>query len=341
MTALAPEDDASPKLKETGCRFVHVPMDNQGMNPLADFHLKKRLESIYETVSPDLTIHYTVKPVLFGSMAAENLGIPFVNNITGLGTAFIRKNWVTSLVKILYRRSQRKASLLFFQNSEDRDLFERQGLIPKSVPREVVPGTGVDIEKFSIRPYSLAEPSSFLLVARLIWDKGVSEFVEAARVVKREFPHTRFQLLGYLEVKNRTAVSRKQVNSWVKEGLLEYLGDTEDVRSFVTKAGCLVLPSYREGLPKTLLEAAAMGRPIIATDVTGCREVVDHGVNGYLCKVRDASDLAEKMKNMIKLSIDERREMGLRGRKKMKENFDEKLIVQKIINQIENVLNST
>jgi glycosyltransferase involved in cell wall biosynthesis len=174
----------------------------------------------------------------------------------------------------------------------------------------------------------------------MLWDKGVGEFVEAARQIKSEFSNVRFQLLGFLDVSNRTAISRQQMQIWVGQGLIKYLGETDDVRPYIADVECVVLPSYREGLPRTLLEAASMGRPIITTDVTGCREVVDHGVNGYLCKAKDVSDLAEKMKDMIKLSMDERREMGLRGRKKMEENFDEKSVVQKIVNRIESVLNT-
>jgi len=338
VTTLAPKDDSSSKLEEVGCRFIHLPMDNQGLNPLADFRLRKRLQSTYKTLSPDLAIHYTVKPVLYGSLAAASLNISFVNNITGLGSVFIDRNWVTTLVKNLYKKSQKKASLVFFQNEEDHKLFDREGLIPMSVPQRVVPGTGVDTKKFAAMPYSSAEPNTFLLMARLIWDKGVSEFVEAAKEVKKEFPKARFQVLGYLDVKNRTAISRAKVDSWVKEGILEYLGETEDVRSYVEKAGCVVLPSYREGLPKTLLEAASMSRPIIATDVTGCREIVKDGRNGLLCKVKDTSSLAESMKTFLHLSFDEKEKMGLQGRALAVEKFHEKRVVASILKEIEQLL---
>jgi glycosyltransferase involved in cell wall biosynthesis len=208
------------------------------------------------------------------------------------------------------------------------------------VPQEVIPGTGIDIDHFNIHPYPEGNPVTFLLIGRMLWDKGVGEFVEAARRIKPEFSEARFQLLGFLDVKNRTAISREQVDTWEGEEIIEYIGETDDVRPYIQKAGCIVLPSYREGLPRTLLEAAAMGRPIIATDVTGCREVVKHDVNGYLCKARDANDLAMKMKNMIKLSIHERRKMGLKGREKMEEKFDEKFLVEKIVNRIQNILNA-
>ena len=341
VSTLAPEDKYSDNLRKLGCHHIHLEMDNKGLNPISDLLMKKRLSGLYREVNPDLILHYSIKPVLYGSIAAEKLGIPFTNNITGLGTAFIKNNWITWLVKRLYRLSQKKADHVFFQNPEDRELFSKEKLIPENVSQKVIPGTGIDTNRFSLRPYPKSNPIIFLLIARLIWDKGVGEFVEAARKIRSEFIDVRFQLLGFLDVNNRTAISRQQVQQWEAESVIEYLGRTEDVRRHIEKAHCVVLPSYREGLPRSLLEAASMGRPIIATNVTGCREVVKHGVNGYLCKTKDASDLAEKMKDMIKLSISQRREMGLKGREKMEQNFDEKIIVQKIMNCIENVLNAT
>ena len=336
---LAPEDETSVELKNSGCTFISLKMNNKGLNPLGDFQLKNRLISIYKETKPDLIIHYTIKPVIYGSMAAEKLKIPFVNNITGLGTAFIKKNWVTWLVTQLYKSSQKKAGYIFFQNWEDQKFFEKENLLLETVPQEVIPGTGIDIDHFAVQPYSEPNPVKLLLIARLIWDKGVGEFVEAARKIKSEFSDVRFQLLGFLDVSNRTAISRQQMQNWVEQGIIEYLGETNDVRPYIADADCVILPSYREGLPRTLLEAAAMGRPIIATDVTGCREVVDHGVNGFLCKVKSVDDLTKKMKDMINLSTDERREMGLRGREKVEKEFDEKIIVKKIVNRVESVLN--
>ena len=337
---LAPEDEFSYKLEKSGCHHIHLEMDNKGLNPISDVMMKRRLSNIYGRMNPDLILHYTIKSVIYGSMAAAKLGIPFINNITGLGTAFIKRNWVTWLVKRLYRLSQKNADHVFFQNADDKELFSREKLIMEDVPQEVIPGTGINTEYFDVRPYPESKLVTFLLIARMLWDKGVGEFVEAATQIKSEFSDVRFQLLGFLDVSNRTAISRQQMQIWTEQGIIEYLGETDDVRPYIADASCVVLPSYREGLPRTLLEAAAMGRPIVATDVTGCREVVEHGVSGYLCKVKDANDLADKMKNVIKLSIDERREMGLRGRKKMEENFNEKSVVQKIVNRIESVLNS-
>ena len=340
VSTLSPEDESSASLQDVGCHHIHLEMDNKGLNPISDLKMKIRLIDIYGQTNPDLIIHFTIKPVIYGSIAAAKLGIPSVNNITGLGTSFIKKNWVTWIVKWLYRLSQKNVDHVFFQNADDCELFERDKLIPENVSQEVIPGTGIDTDHFNVRPYPERNPVTFLLIARLLWDKGVGEFVEAARQIKSEFSDVRFQLLGFLDVSNRTAISRRQMQIWTEQGVIDYLGETDDVREHIASSSCVVLPSYREGLPRTLLEAASVGRPIIATDVTGCREVVEHGVNGYLCKAKDANDLAEKMKDMIKLSIDERREMGLRGREKMEQHFDEKIIVEKIVNRIESVLSA-
>jgi len=340
VSTLAPEDEFSDKLRETGCLHFHLTMDNKGLNPVGDLMMKKKLSEIYREINPDLILHYTIKPVIYGSTAAAKLNIPFINNITGLGTAFIKRNWVTWLVKWLYRLSQKNANQVFFQNTDDKELFKREKLIPENVPQDVIPGTGINTDHFNVRPYPESNPVTFLLIARLLWDKGVGEFVEAARQIKLEFGDVRFQLLGFLDVINRTAISRQQMHIWTGQGVIEYLGDTDDVREQIASSSCVVLPSYREGLPRTLLEAASMARPVIAADVTGCREVVEHGVNGYLCKAKDVNDLAQKMRDMIKLPSYDRREMGLRGREKVEQNFDEKIVMGRIVNQIENVLNA-
>jgi len=341
VSTLAPEDEFSDKLIEAGCHHIHLEMDNKGLNPISDLLMKKRLSELYKEINPDLILHYTIKPVLYGSLAAGKLGIPFINNITGLGTAFIKKNWVTWLVKKLYQLSQKKADHVFFQNADDRELFSREKLVPENVPKEVIPGTGIDTHYFNVRPYPESNPVTFLLIARMLWDKGVGEFVEAAKEVKKEFPNSQFQLLGYLDVLNRTAISHQQIEAWTSDGTIEYLGETEEVQPFLEKAGCVVLPSYREGLPRALLEAAASARPIIATNVTGCREVVDHGVNGFLCKVKSIDDLTKKMKDMINLSTDERREMGLKGREKIERGFSERVTVARIIEIINRLIDKS
>jgi glycosyltransferase involved in cell wall biosynthesis len=338
VVVLAPVDDYSVRLAALGCEVIDLPMDNKGSNPLHDGSLALAYRREFRRLRPAISLHYTIKPVIYGSIAARSLGIPCVNMITGLGTAFIRDNWLTRVVESLYRVSQRQAERIFFLNEEDQKLFLERQLVP--VERvERLPGEGINLEYFSPTPYPASEHICFLLIARLLRDKGVVEFVEAARKLRHEFPQARFQLLGPIGVANRTAIERETLDSWVAEGVVEYLGETDDVRPFISQAKCLVLPSYREGVPRTLLEGAAMERPIIATDTVGCRDVVDDGVNGFLCRVQDAGDLAEKMRQFIQQPITVSRAQGSAGRLKVMREFDERLVIDRYLEVIDVVVN--
>lgn len=335
VVAVAPQDEYAPRLAALGCRFVALPMDNKGTHPGRDLLLFLRFLSLLRRERPDVFLGYTVKPNVYGSLAAHALGIPVVNNIAGLGAVFIRDNWLTRLVRLLYKTALSRSQHVFFQNDEDMRQFVEQGLVvADKVSR--LPGSGVDLSSFY---YSPMQPLGnrafrFLLVARLLWDKGVGEYVEAARMVRRKYPAAKFQLLGFLDVKNPTAVSRAQMDEWVAEGVVEYLGVADDVQPYLAAADCVVLPSYREGVPRSLLEAAAMGRPIVTTNAVGCRDAVSDGVNGLLCRVADAGDLAEKMAQMIALSPEARAAMGQRGREKVEREFDERVVIKRYLDVI-------
>ncbi len=339
VVAVAPSDEYAPRLAELGCRFVALPMDNKGTHPGRDLLLFFRFLKLLRRERPDVFLGYTVKPNVYGSLAAHVLGIPVVNNIAGLGAVFIRDNWLTRLVRLLYKIALSRSRHVFFQNDEDMRLFVERGLVvADKVSR--LPGSGVDLSAFRYAPiqHLVNRPFCFLLVARLLWDKGVGEYVEAARMVRRKFPTARFQLLGFLDVKNPTAVSSAQMDDWVEEGVVEYLGVADDVIPYLTISDCVVLPSYREGVPRSLLEAAAIGRPIVTTDTTGCRDAVVDGGNGLLCRVGDAVDLAEKLLCMIEMRPEDRVLMGLEGRKKMEREFDEKIVIGKYLNATNEII---
>lgn len=336
VVAVAPYDDYAPRLAELGCRFVALPMDNKGTHPGRDFLLFLRFLNLLRNERPDVYLGYTIKPNVYGSLAAHSLSIPVVNNIAGLGTAFIHDNWLTRLVRGLYKTALSQSNHVFFQNDEDKQLFINLNIVShERVSR--LPGSGINLDTFCHEPMSQSEnrPFRFLLVARLLWDKGVGEYVEAARLVHLKFPTAQFQLLGFLDAKNKTAVSSAQMDEWVKEGVVEYLGVADDVKPYLAAADCVVLPSYREGVPRSLLEAAAIGRPIVTTDAAGCRDAVDDGVNGLLCRVADAADLAEKLLLMMEMSSENRTTMGLAGRRKMEIDFDEKIVINRYLKIIE------
>lgn len=337
VVAVAPDDVYSARVSELGCRFVSLPMDNQGTHPGRDLLLFFRFLLLLRRERPDVFLGYTVKPNIYGSLAARLLGIPVVNNIAGLGAVFIKDGWLVRLVRGLYRLALKRSAKVFFQNGDDRDLFVEAGLVQLS-QADLLPGSGIDLTRFSPGAYgSHSSPAAeqgkfrFLLIARMLRDKGVAEYVAAAKLLRERWPNVDCCLLGFLDVQNPAAISREEMTAWVAQGHVRYLGVSDDVRLEIAAADCIVLPSYREGTPRTLLEAAAMAKPIITSDAVGCREVVDDGINGYLCKVRDAEDLAAKMHHMIALSGDERAAMGRAGRKKMEAQFDEKIVIAKYL----------
>jgi glycosyltransferase involved in cell wall biosynthesis len=327
ITVLAPLDDSVSDLERIGCRVRPLEMSVKGLNPIEDLKLQRRLERIFREEQPDAILSYTIKNNIFGAPAARAAGVPFVPNVTGLGTAFLSGGLLQAVAEQLYRRAFGKLPIVFFQNEDDRELFLERKLVRADQAR-LLPGSGIDLVRFAQAEMPTADaPTVFLMIARLLRDKGVIEFVEAARQVKARHPEARFQLLGATGSENRTAIDAATVEAWVAEGVVEYLGTTSDVRPAIARASCVVLPSYREGAPRTLIEAAAMARPLISTDVPGCRAVVDLDVSGYLCEARSADSLAIAMERFLALSTESRAKMGQIGRQKMEREFDQALVV--------------
>lgn len=333
MITAAPPDAYVEKLSQLDIQFHPIPIQNMGTDPLEDLKLWWDYCKLIKREKPNVVLSFTVKPNIYGGMAARILGIPYFPNVAGLGTAFIRTGWITWIVKYLYRFMLNGATTAFFQNSEDQSLFIQQGLVAPTKTK-VLPGSGVDTKRFFPLQSSRSEEFTFLLPSRLLWDKGVGEFVEAAQIIKSECSSVRFQLLGFSSTENRSAITEEQLQFWVQAGIVEYLGATDDVRPYFAAADCIVLPSYREGTPRSLLEAASMARPIITTDVVGCREVVDQGYNGLLCRSKDAKDLAIKMREIMQMNPQELQEMGVRGREKMLSQFDETIVIEKYLEVI-------
>jgi glycosyltransferase involved in cell wall biosynthesis len=334
VIAVSPADGSCEKLRALGCRTVDVPISAKGTNPIEDAWLVVRLARIYRELSPDIVLHYTIKPNIYGSLAAAICGVPSIAVVTGLGFAFLSSGAVARTARALYRFALRFPREVWFLNGEDEREFVERGLVRASQSRNI-PGEGIDTAHFA--PLPERPPSAevrFLMVARLLADKGVREFVQAARAIRAEHPTARFQLLGDAGVENPSAIGEAEVHSWERAGAIEYLGSVADVRPHVAAADCVVLPSYREGISRVLLEAASMARAIIASDVPGCRETVDDGVTGFVCKVRDADDLAGKMKRMLLLTPQERAAMGAAGRRKIVREFDERIVIEKYLRTI-------
>ena len=330
VVAVAPADNYTEQVVSLGCRFVPLSIDSQGKNPFKDLLLLWRFIRLLRNEKPNIFLAYTVKPNIYGSIAAHLLDIPVINNISGLGAVFIENGILAHVVRCLYRFSLSRSRMVFFQNNDDRLMFLEDEIVPEDIT-DLLPGSGIDLSSFSVESLPNMSSIRFLLVARMLWDKGVGEYVEAARILKRRGVKAEFSLLGFLEVDNPAAINRMQMEAWVNEGIIRYLGVSDNVRKEVKEVDCVVLPSYREGTPRTLLEAAAMGRPIITTNAVGCKEVVDDNVNGYLCHLKDATDLAGKMEKVVTMTSEEREMMGLRGRKKVESEFDERIVIEKYI----------
>lgn len=339
VVAISPKDDYSEKLKSLGAEHRFIAIDQGGTNPLKDISTFWGFVKLYRELRPDVVLNFTPKNNIYSTLAGYLFGIKAINNIAGLGMVFINDNVTAKLARLLYKVSQPRAHVIFFQNDDDREIFKKYDLAPLNIT-DRVPGSGADLSRFTIVPSCDDGITRFLLVARMLYDKGIGHYVEAARELKAKYGDTvEFRLLGFLDVNNPSAVSRQEMQAWVDEGIVNYLGVSDSVEKEIAQIDCMVLPSfYREGVPKSLLEACAMGKPIITTDNVGCRETVDDGLNGFLCEPRSTSSLVEKLDRMINLSHVERLVMGQKSRLKVEKEFDEKIVISKYMQAVQSAV---
>ncbi|BCL76526.1 glycosyl transferase [Jeongeupia sp. HS-3] len=327
VTVVAPMDECAQLLIDMGCGFIDLRMSAKGVNPIEDACLVFRLMRIYRRSKPTLIVHYTIKPNIYGSIAAKLAQIPSLAVTTGLGYAFVNPGVVSKIACSLYKFAFRYPREVWFLNEDDRLIFLERHLV--SADRAMLlDGEGIDLCQYSPRDKPCDDGKlRFLLIARLLWDKGIGEFVEAARIVRQRYPNAIFQLLGACGVDNPSAINAEKIQEWRDEGVIDYLGTTTDVREFIAQADCIVLPSYREGVPRSLMEGASMEKALIATDVPGCRDIVEHEKTGFLCPVKSAEALAESIMLYIQLSPAAKVEMGKAGRKFMQVRFDEQITI--------------
>lgn len=332
VTVLAPNDRTFALMQDMGCRCVELPVASKGTNPRDDLKTLLALYKEYKATRPHIVFHYTIKPNIYGSVAAKLAGVPSIAVTTGLGYVFIQQSRTANVAKKLYKFAFRFPREIWFLNQDDRKAFIDQNLLVHPDRARLLHGEGVDLDDFAFTQLKRADPQTngfiFILIGRLLWDKGVAEYVDAARTIRVKYPFARFQLLGPAGVDNPSAISQADVDVWQREGVIEYLGEAHDVRDHIANADCIVLPSYREGVPRTLMEASAMGRPIVATDVPGCREVVADGVTGFLCEAKSAESLARQLERMLLMDHATRADMGVAGRARMAEEFDENTVVE-------------
>ena len=338
VIAVSPEDEKySEVLKKEFKFFPMKHLDRKGTNPVKELKLLYEYFLIFKRLKPHLVINFTIKPNIYGSISAGSLRIPSLSVITGLGYIFIKESCLTKLVRILYWMAFSFNKAVIFLNEEDMLTF-------KSMCKDkafLIESEGVDTKKFdpSLCKEIKKDAFTFLFVGRLLVDKGVYELIEAFKRLKREYPQIKLVIVGSPDKGNPSSVEESEIENWVKDGLVEWCGFQEDVRPFYCMADCVVLPSYREGVPRVLLEAMAMEKPIITTDAPGCRNICIDEVNGFLIKPKDVESLYLAMKRVIELDQENLKKMGKIGRKIVKEKYEISKIVNKYIKIIEEILN--
>lgn len=337
VMVFAPDDEYSPQLIESGCRFIPIEFNNKTENPIQDYFFYLQLKRLYFQHKPDFIFHYVAKPNIYGSMAASALKIPSVAVITGLGYPFAKRNWLYWIVKQLYRRSLRNVNQVWFLNNEDAKIFVNERIV-RIEKIKVLPGEGVNTDLFSpsYREKRKNNPKfTFLMSTRLLKSKGIGLYADAARMLKKKNYDTQFLLIGFFEKNHPDSINQDDLTKWEREGLIHYKGFAGDVRPFLHDADCLVFPSfYNEGVPRSLMEASSMEVPIITSMNRGCKEVVLNNSTGFLCNVNDPFDLADKMERMIALSPEERSRMGKNGRMLVMKKFN----IARVIEEYEETL---
>lgn len=312
-------------LKEMGCHFIDTPMDRRGMNPVRDFRLLLTYWKMLKTQKPDLVITYTIKPNVYGAFAARVLRIPYAVNITGLGTAFQGDGMLRKVVTAMYRLSCKRAKVVFFENSENCQIFLNEKIV-KEEQTCLLSGAGVNLSHYQVSDYPKGEGTRFLFIGRVMKEKGIEELFAAMRRLRAGGIPCTLDVLGGFEEDYKALMEEFQAEGW-----LRYHGYQADVRPFIADSHCFVLPSWHEGMANTNLECAASGRPVITSNIHGCLEAVEDGVTGYLCEKQNADDLYRVMKHFTELPYDHRKAMGLAGRHRMEKIFDKNQVVEKTV----------
>ena len=322
-----------PAIEAVGATVVGSPLEKDGTNPIQDVALLRYYRRLMRELRPDVVLTYTIKPNVYGGMAAAAYKIPYVANITGLGAVLGREGLMQKLALILYRLGFRKISKVFFQNEENRAFFETHKLAVGK--HEMIPGSGVNLERFAAMEYPPDDTVHFAYISRIRKEKGIEQYVEAARAVRAKHPNAQFHVCGYGD-----EASEAWIRGLDAEGVVVYHGFLPDVRAAMGQFHCIVHPTYYpEGMSNVLLESAASGRALITTDRAGCREAVEHGVNGYLIREKDSADLIEKIEQFLALSYQEKREMGSRGREKMVREFNRAVVVERYLETVAELTN--
>ncbi|WP_040194949.1 glycosyltransferase family 4 protein [Clostridium culturomicium] len=319
-------------LKVMGCKFIDTPINRRNTNPLEDIKVFLQYINVLREIKPDVVLTYTVKPNVYGGIACRLKKIPYICNVTGLGSGYLNGGIVQKIVQTLSKLSFKKSNKVFFQNTADRDLLVSQKVVSDNY--DLLPGSGVNLETYKVLPYPPEEqPINFNFVARVMKDKGIDEYLEAAKIIKKRYPEVVFNVIGMIDQPHYKDILKK----YEEEEIIKYHGFQTDMMPFIEKCNCMINPSYTEGMSNVLLENAACGRPVIASNIPGCKEIVNDGQSGYIFQVKNSQSLVDKIEEFISISYQRKVEMGLQGRKKVEVEFDRQIVVKMYLDQIEDI----
>ncbi|PAV31094.1 glycosyltransferase family 1 protein [Virgibacillus profundi] len=328
----SPYGERIDDLVNIGCKYIEATINRHGLNVYQEWKLLKYYKKIMKQIKPDVVLTYTIKPNIYGGLAAKSLRIPYIANITGLGTAVENEGIMQKVSVALYKAAFQKVSKVFFQNEENRQFFVNNKIAIGK--HEVIPGSGVNLKHFNLLEYPSSSIVEFVFISRIMKEKGIEQYIEAAKYIRANYPFTKFHILGFCE-----GDYEEELNSLEKEDILQYHGMQRDIRKFLSTSHCTIHPTYYpEGMSNVLLESAASGRPIITTNRSGCREIVDEGINGYLVEQKNSENLIRKIEEFISLSHEQKSEMGLAGRKKVEREFDRQIVVNAYLKAIDEIL---
>jgi glycosyltransferase involved in cell wall biosynthesis len=336
VIVLSPKDEYVVKLIENGIQHQHINMSQYGMNPLSELKTMYEVYKNFKKYNPEYSLHYTIKPNIFASIAAKISGTKVINNVAGAGKAFSKDGLFQKFIQMLYKISLSKSKRVFFQNYDDMNLFLDNAIVKKEIAYRI-PGSGVDLMKYKFSPLN-KEKIKFLFIGRLLKEKGIEYYLEAAKMVLLTNDNVEFYIIGEHE-EHKDYIDIEKLNTYLKDNHIIYLGTVSPdlMPKVIGDTSCVILPSYyREGVPRSLLESASMGKPIITTENVGCKEVVDEGKNGYKCEVKNLECLVNKITQFIELSFEEKVKMSQYSRMKMEKEFSEKIVLDAYINIIKN-----
>jgi len=329
VIVVAPQHEYADDLKKLKCKYVPIEMDLRGTNPVKDLGLIKAFKKIVKNEKPDVVLTYTIKPNVYGGYVCGKLKIPYICNVTGLGTSVEKPGLLQKVTLFLYKKGLKKAKCVFFQNKDNLDFMKKHGVIRGKY--ELIPGSGVNLERHTLLDYPKDDTIRFLFIARIIKEKGIEDYLEIAKYIKGKYPNTEFHIAGPCDDEKYLPI----IKDLEKKSIVVYHGPVKDVRELHKISNCTIHPTfYPEGMSNVLLESCAAGRPIITTNRPGCKEIVDDGVNGYMFKCQDVETLKKKVDSFMKLSFEEKKKMGINGRKKVEKEFSRDIVVRAYLEAI-------